>query len=157
MTFLKLSHYSIRLAIRSDNLLFDGAYDGKPAYDAVIDDSGAAAIVIPPRANVVNQSTTDVSDKGTGISRHIAAISRGGQMKWQGSRGYGKRWLPETAIGRYKSVIGCRLRARSLTGEQTEIAIGCAALNRMLDCARPKSVRRRVDCIISRFKGRHSP
>ncbi len=45
----------------------------------------------------------------------------------------GKRSLVETAIGPYKSIIG---------RQQTEVAIGCAALNRMLACARPKSIRR---------------
>lgn len=65
-------------------------------------------------------------------------------MKRQVSNGYGKRSLVETAIGRYKSTIGRRLRARSLPGQQTEVAIGCAVLNRMLDCARPKSVRRKA-------------
>ena len=49
---LKLSHYSTRLAVRSDSFA-DGAYDGKPTYDAVIDHSAAAAIVIPPRVNAV--------------------------------------------------------------------------------------------------------
>jgi hypothetical protein len=63
-------------------------------------------------------------------------------MKWPAATDYGKRSLVETAIGRYKSIIGRRLPARSLPGQQTEVAIGCAVLNRMLDCARPKSVRR---------------
>ncbi|MBB4346228.1 hypothetical protein GGE56_007708 [Rhizobium leguminosarum] len=63
-------------------------------------------------------------------------------MKWQVSTGYGKRSLVETAIGRYKSIIGRRLRARSFHAQQTDVAIGCAALNRMLTCARPKSIRR---------------
>jgi hypothetical protein len=49
--------------------------------------------------------------------------------------------LVETAISRYKSIIGHRLRARSFRTQQTEVAIGCAVLNRMLACARPKSVR----------------
>jgi hypothetical protein len=62
-------------------------------------------------------------------------------MKWQASTGYGKRSPVETAIGRYKAIIGRRLRARSLPAQQTEVAIGCAVLNRMLACARPKSVR----------------
>ncbi|TCR78711.1 hypothetical protein EV561_11785 [Rhizobium sp. BK376] len=62
-------------------------------------------------------------------------------MKWQATTGYGKRSLVETAIGRYKSIIGHRLRARSFGAQQTEVAIGCAALNRMLACARPNSVR----------------
>jgi hypothetical protein len=60
-------------------------------------------------------------------------------MKWRGSTGYGKRALVETAIGRYKSIIGRRLRARSFRAQQAEMAIGCAVLNRMLACARPKS------------------
>ncbi|UXN57847.1 IS5 family transposase [Phyllobacterium zundukense] len=119
----------------------DGAYDGKPIYDAVIDHSAAAAIVIPPRTNAVEA----IDDRPPGQrDQHIAAISRAGRMKWQVSNGYGKRSLIETAIGRYKSIIGRRLRARSLSGQQTEVAIGCAVLNRMLDCARPKSVRRRT-------------
>ncbi|WP_432431771.1 IS5 family transposase, partial [Rhizobium leguminosarum] len=115
----------------------DGAYDGKPTYDAVIDHCAAAAIVIPPRANAVEPS----DDRPPGQrNQHIAAINSGGRMKWQVSTGYGKRSLVETAIGRYKSIIGRRLRARSLPGQQTEVAIGCAVLNRMLAFARPKAV-----------------
>jgi len=74
-------------------------------------------------------------------NRHIEAIRADGRMKWQVTTGYGKRSLVETAIGGYKSIIGPRLRAGSLGAQQTEVAIGCAALNRMLACARPKSVR----------------
>ncbi|MCH4561512.1 hypothetical protein MJ877_36540, partial [Mesorhizobium jarvisii] len=42
----------------------------------------------------------------------------------QAASGYGKRALSETAIGRYKGLIGRRLRARSLPAQQTEVAIG---------------------------------
>jgi hypothetical protein len=31
----------------------DGAYDGKPTYDAATDHSAAAVIVVPPRANAI--------------------------------------------------------------------------------------------------------
>jgi hypothetical protein len=82
-------------------------------------------------------------DLPTKRDQHIAAIRRDGPMKWQVPNGYGKRSLVETAIGRYKSIIGPRLRARLLPAQQTEAAIGCAVLNRMLACARPKSVRRK--------------
>ncbi|NEJ26198.1 IS5/IS1182 family transposase, partial [Rhizobium leguminosarum] len=58
--------------------------------------------------------------------------------------GYGKRALIETAIGRYKGLIGRRVRARSFATQQTEVAIGCIVLNRMLACGRPQSVRRQV-------------
>jgi len=76
---------------------------------------------------------------------HIAAIKADGRMKWQAVTGYGKRSLVEPTIGRYKANIGRRLRARSFGAQQTEVAIGCAVLNRMLACERPKSVRSRVD------------
>jgi hypothetical protein len=62
-------------------------------------------------------------------------------MKWQLSTGYGKRSLVETVVGRYKSIIGQHLRARSFQAQQTVVGIGCAILNLMLDCARSKSVR----------------
>jgi hypothetical protein len=117
----------------------DGAYDGKPTYDAIIGHGADAAIVIPPRVNAVEPN----GDQPRGQrDQHIATIIRDGRMKWQASTGYGRRALVETAIGRYKSIIGGRLRARSSHAQQTEVAIGCAILNRMLGCARPKSVRR---------------
>ncbi|MCA0340803.1 MAG: IS5 family transposase [Proteobacteria bacterium] len=116
----------------------DGAYDGEPTYDAVTRHSAAAAVVIPPRANAVERQDADPSRQR---NRHIAAINADGRMKWQAETGYGKRSLVETAIGRYKSIIGRRLQARSFAAQQTEVALGCSILNRMLACARPKSVR----------------
>lgn len=71
----------------------------------------AAAIVIPPRANAVEPTNGRPLGQR---DRHITAIGRDGRMKWQVSNGYGKRSLVETAVGRYKSIIGRRLRARSL-------------------------------------------
>ena len=42
-------------------------------------------------------------------------------MKWQVSTGYGKRSLVETAIGRYKSIIGGRVcEARLFPAQQTD-------------------------------------
>jgi hypothetical protein len=64
-----------------------------------------------------------------------------GQLKWQTSTGYGKRALVETAMGRYKGLIGPRLPARSFLAQQTEAAIGAALLDRMLACGHAKSVR----------------
>ena len=65
---------------------------------------------------------------------HIASMQIDGRLKWQASTGYGKRALVETAMGRYKGVIGPRMRARSFRAQQTEAAIGVTILNRMLAC-----------------------
>jgi hypothetical protein len=44
-------------------------------------------------------------------------------------------------MGRYKMLIGSRLRARGFAAQQTEAAIGMAVLNRMRAAGCPKSVR----------------
>jgi len=119
----------------------DGAYDGKPIYDAIIHHHADAAIIIPPRVNAIEPVVNRPAGQR---DQHIAAISKDGRIKWQASTGYGKRALVETAIGRYKSIIGPRLRARSFHAQRTEVAIGCAVLNRMLACVRPKSVRHKA-------------
>jgi hypothetical protein len=56
--------------------------------------------------------------------------------------GYGQRALIETTMGRYKTLIGPRLRARGFAARQNESAIGVAVLNRMLAAGHPRSVRR---------------
>jgi hypothetical protein len=48
----------------------------------------------------------------------------------------------ETTMGRYKTLVGPRLRARGFAAQQTEASIGVAVLNRMLAAGRPDSVRR---------------
>ena len=137
---LRWSRCSTISTVRSDNSRPTAPMTESQPTTRVINHSAAAAIVIPPRANAVEPS----DDRPPGQrDQHIAAISRDGRMKRQVSTGYGKRSLVETAVGRYKSIIGPRLRARLLPAQQTEAAIGCAVLNRMLACARPKSVRRK--------------
>ena len=119
----------------------DGAYDGDPTYDTVLRHSATAKVVIPPRSNAVGRPNAQASCQR---DDHIASIQINGRLKWQASTGYGKRALIETAMGRYKGIIGPRLRARSFLAQQTEAAVGVAILNRMLACGRPKSVRCRA-------------
>ncbi len=83
----------------------DGAYDGEPTYDAVTRHSPDAAVVIPPRANAL-ETRARRSQKST------KPTYRGDQRRWKNevqiATNYGKRSLVETAIGRYKSIIGRR-------------------------------------------------
>jgi hypothetical protein len=121
-----------------DQFTADGAYDGKPTYRFVLQHSATANVIIPPRTTAVESASAGPPGQR---DKHIAAIARDGRLKWQAATGYGKRALIETAIGRYKASIGRRLRARSFPAQQTEVAIGCAVLNRMLAYGRPESVR----------------
>jgi hypothetical protein len=68
-------------------------------------------------------------------------IAQQGRLSWQVATDYGQRSLVETTMGRYKALIGPRLRARGFAAQQTEAAVGVAVLNRMLVAGRPKSVR----------------
>jgi hypothetical protein len=68
-------------------------------------------------------------------------IAEHGRLAWQVATNYGQRSLVETTMGRYKALIGSRLRARGFAAQQTEAAIGVTVLNRMLAAGRPDSVR----------------
>jgi transposase len=93
----------------------DGAYDGEAVYDAVAQRHPEAAVIIAPRATAVpNESTATQRD------RHIAEIEEHGRMGWQRRSGYNRRSLVETAIYRYKTVVGRRLRTRTLSNQRTE-------------------------------------
>ena len=114
----------------------DGAYDGEAVYDAVAQRHPEAAVIVPPRAKAVpNESTTTQRD------RHIAEIEKHGRMGWQRRSGYYRQSLVETAMYRYKTIVGRRLRARTLPNQRTETKIGCNVLNRMTTLGMPATVR----------------
>jgi len=64
-----------------------------------------------------------------------------GRMGWQKATGCGRRNQAETAMARYTNLIGPKLRGRSLPGQQGEAAIAVAVLNKMIQTAKPVSVR----------------
>ena len=117
----------------------DGAYDGSPTYQTIAAHSDGIEVVIPPRSTAVPSAELD---RPTQRDRHLAMITEQGRLAWQVATGYGQRSLVETTMGRYKTLIGPRLRARGFAAEQTEAAIGVAVLDRMLATGRPDSVRR---------------
>ena len=117
----------------------DGAYDGCPTYQTIAAHGDGITVVIPPRSTAVRSGEPG---SPTQRDRHLAMIGEQGRMAWQAATGYGQRSLVETTMGRYKALIGPRLRARGFAAQQTEAAIGVAVLNQMLAAGRPDSVRR---------------
>ena len=114
----------------------DGAYDGDTVYDEVLRRHPAARVIIPPR------STAVLSEGGTTQrDDHLRSIQKHGRIGWQRRCGYGRRSLVETAMYRYKTIIGRRLHARTLPNQKTEAKIACNALNRMTGLGMPISVR----------------
>jgi transposase len=117
----------------------DGAYDGEPVYRAVADRAPEAKVVIPPRTTATLSTRADQAP--TQRDRHIQTIAQRGRRGWQRTTGYGRRSLVETAMFRYKTLIGRRLRARSLPGQKAEARTGCAVINRMTRLGMPISSR----------------
>jgi hypothetical protein len=74
-------------------------------------------------------------------NQHIATIEGHGRMGWQRRSRYNRRSLVETAMYRYKTIIGRRLLARTLSGQQVEAKIGCNVLNRMTSFGMPATIR----------------
>ena len=116
----------------------DGAYDQDGVYASVAE-RHPAAVVVPPRATAVPSPTAERAP--TPRDRHLQLIAEKGRMEWQTASGYTKRARAEAAIGRWKQVIGDRLRAQTDERRATEVELAGHVLNRMLDLGRPSYVR----------------
>jgi len=62
-------------------------------------------------------------------------------MAWQKASGYMTRARAETAIGRFKQVVGGGLHSRTDARRATEVGVAVHALNRMMELGRPSYVR----------------
>jgi hypothetical protein len=117
----------------------DGAYDQDSVYQTITERDPEAAIVVPPRATAVPSETAETEP--TQRDRHLQCIAEKGRIGWQKVSGYTKRSRVETAVGRYKQVVGEGLRFRKDRRRTTEVAVAVRVLNRMLELGRPISVR----------------
>ncbi|MBP2444076.1 transposase [Rhizobium leguminosarum] len=97
-----------------DKFIADGAYDGAPTRDLLGTRFGEIVEVTipPPKTAVPSSQSVPVP---SGRDHHIAEIQIRGRMAWQKSTGYNKRSRVETQMGRWKAVIGPKLRARTST------------------------------------------
>ena len=120
----------------------DGAYDRDPVYQAAAarQPGSPPEVVIPPRADAV-PSTAD-PEQQTPRDRHVTLMAERGRIGWQHATGYGRRNHVETTMGRYKHLIGPKLRARCQPNQHGEVALAVQVLNRMIRTAKPVSVRR---------------
>jgi transposase len=110
----------------------DGAYDGAPTRDLLVERFGEIMEVIIPPPKTAVKSPQSVEAPSV-RDRHIAEIQINGRMAWQKSTGYNQRSRVETQMGRWKTVIGEKLKARHFDNQRTETKIGVRVLNRMTE------------------------
>jgi DDE family transposase len=119
-----------------ETFMGDGAYDGDPVAQAVLDHQPDAKVVVPPHKTAVVSAAGHTQRDG-----HIQTIARLGRMAWQKSTGYGLRNYVELAVQRYKRIFGNTMKARALPQQKTEAGISACALNIMTTLGMPCSVK----------------
>jgi len=117
----------------------DGAYDQEGVFAAVAERHPAAAVIVPPRSTAVPSEAAKTDP--TPRDRHLQFIAEYGRTAWQKASGYTTRARVEATIGRFKQVIGDKLRSRMDRRRATEVDVAVHALNRMLELGRQISVR----------------
>jgi transposase len=117
----------------------DGAYDGDPVYRVITGRDPAAAVIIPPRSTAVPSDMAETAP--TQRDRHLPIIQERGRLGWQKAVNYGRRSLGEVAMMRYKTMVGRRLRTRTLPTQKAEAAAACKIINVMTRLGMPVSQR----------------
>ena len=115
----------------------DGAYDKrkvrKELYEKKIQQ------VIPPRHNAVTSKTHPLHLQQR--DKAIQTIAAIGRAEWKKKEDYHQRSKSETAMFRYKTIIGNTLSSRKIENQQTEVRIGCKILNLTLQTNKPKAIK----------------
>jgi hypothetical protein len=96
-------------------------------------------VIVPPRRTAVLSDIAAIA--ATQRDRHLQCIAESSRRAWQKAAGYNRRAKVETAIGRWKQVIGDGLRSRIDERRATEVSVAVHVLNRMLALGRPNYVR----------------
>lgn len=125
----------------------DGSYDQWRCWDAVAARPERPRAVFPPprlrrgpnrrRARIRQHGNTRARplDRDETI-RHIRRV---GRRQWKRDVGYHERSLAETAVSRWKGIIGPDVHARAPERQMIEVLIGAAVLNRMTALGMPDS------------------
>ncbi len=121
------------------SVMADGAYDTASVYDTIAAHGSdpPTRVLIPPRCDAKIKREANV----VAIQRDatIRAIDAGGRRRWEHESGYTRRSLVETAMSRYKAIIGDSMRSRTVASQKIEVVLACAVLNRMTRLGMPDS------------------
>ncbi len=70
------------------------------------------------------------------MRRRAVEIHARGRVAWQSSSGYNQRSRADAQMGRWKGVIGPKLKAWRLENQKTEVRIAVNALDKMSERGR---------------------
>lgn len=116
----------------------DGAYDTRRCYDALSERGIKAAI--PPQKNAKIWQHGNCKAPPHPRDENLRAIRKQGRKAWKRHSNYHRRSIAETTMFRLKAIFGGKLRSRKFDNQAAELLLQCAALNRMLQVAKPDTV-----------------
>ena len=122
------------------SIMADGAYDTERVYSTIAARPGSrpTKTLIPPRRNARSAPRSGRPSMQS-RDRIVQTIRRSGIRRWRKSSGFMRRSLVETAISRFKMILGPRLRSRLLPTQRAEARIACKILNGMTALGMPDS------------------
>lgn len=109
----------------------DGAYDTHECYQEVKQAGGQANF--PPRSNAILWPNDHPRNQA------VSALHEGRIKQWKQETNYHQRSLVETAMWRYKSQTGEKLRSRDYNAQVSEALARVAVLNKMTSLGMPES------------------
>jgi hypothetical protein len=74
-------------------------------------------------------------------SEAVHRVAEVGRKVWKTETGYHKRSLSETAMSRFKTIIGANLKPRSLANQKTETSVAVRCLNSVTALGMPVSTK----------------
>jgi len=121
----------------------DGGYDQRPCYEALQERQKeqelALKVTIPPRHGARIWRHGNSQEERLARDENLREIRRVGRARWKEESGYHRRSLAETAMSRYKRMVGEKLQARDFTRQSTEAFVGVLMLNKMTALGMPQS------------------
>jgi len=122
----------------------DGAYDRwhvhrRLSYPPAGRQPGPIESVIPPCENAQHRKSKRRYRHIEARNQRVADMKKRGRKKWKQQSGYHRRSLVETAMARFKPIVGPQLQARAWKRQQVEVKIGCGLLNRFTQLGMPQS------------------
>lgn len=122
-----------------DQVSADGAYDHKQCYEAIRERKAKATI--PPRRGAKIWHHGNCKTEPHNRDENLRRIRKVGRKAWKQQSNYHRRSLAEKTMYRFKTIFGSHVRSRKFDNQAVEMFLKCAALNRMIQIAKPDSYR----------------
>lgn len=119
-----------------DNIGGDKGYDSYDCHEAVGEYGAISSINTQDDAKERNKKSDEKPLVRDEIVRRIAEV---GKDQWKKEVNYHRRSLVETAIYRYKTILGNKMHARNIENQKVEALIGCNILNAFTRLGMPVS------------------